>query len=239
MVEKREIDDLIVFGKTVPSEIHDGRATVCTAGYSQELGLIRLYPTTVFSPLKRWNIVSVPVEKDKQDSRFESWKIQGSKREWTQLHKKIEVVGKLTSSKREKLISSLVDECVLDLNDERRSLGIVKPIIEKCYFKEEPNYDPTTQMELFGGFKPTTKRQYPVVPRIRYRCTDCKTRTHHDQQVLEWGFFEWMRKNPNNIEQVWDNVRIHSDDREKYFFVGNQRNQRTSFMIISVLTFQK
>lgn len=239
MIEKRVIDDLIVLGKAVPSEIHDGRATVCTAGFSEELGLVRLYPTNVFSPLTRWNIVKVPVERDKQDSRCESWKIQGSKREWEHLHEKIEVVGQLSKSKRHDLVAGLIDTCVLDINDEHRSLGIIKPVIEKCYFKEEPNYDPTTQQELFGGFKPTTKKQYPEYPRIRYRCSDCKAKTHHDQQVLEWGFYEWMRKNPNNIEQVWENVRIHSEDREKYFFVGNQRNQRTSFMIISVLTFKK
>lgn len=239
MIEKRVIEDLIVLGKSVPSEIHNGRATVCTAGYSYELGLVRLYPTNVYSPLKRWNIVRVPVEKDPQDSRFESWKIQGSKREWTRLHEKIEVVDQLHRSERQKLIASMVDGCVLDLNQERRSLGIVQPVIEKCYFKEEPNFDSTAQQELFGGFKPTTKKQYPEYPRIRYRCTECKTKTHHDQQVLEWGFYEWMRKNPDNIEQVWENVRINSDDREKYFFVGNQRNQRTSFMIISLLTFKK
>jgi hypothetical protein len=238
MLEKKVITDFVVLGKAVPSEIRDGRVTVCTAGYSEELGLVRLYPTNYRSPLKRWNVVEVPVEKDPQDNRFESWKIQGSKREWTQLHKKIDVVSKLDRNSGYKLVKDLVEDCVLDINDERRSLGVVKPIIKECYFQEEPNYDPTIQRTLFEGFKPTTKRQYPEFPKIKYRCLGCRTKTHHDQQVLEWGFYEWMRKNPENIEQVWENVGIFSKDKEIFFLVGNQRNQRTSFMIISVLRFK-
>lgn len=239
MVEKRVIDDLIILGKAVPELTKNRRATVCTAGYSPELGFVRIYPTNVFSPLKRWNIVSVPVERDSQDTRDESWKIQGSRSEWERLHKKMDVVGQLRRKEdRLKLVRDLIDGCVFDINDVHRSLGIIKPVIKKCYFEEETNYDPTVQETLYGGFTPTTKRQYPVKPKIVYRCSDCRTKTEHNQQVLEWGLYEWMRKNPDNIEQVWDNVGVQSDDWDCNFLVGNQARERTSFMIISILRFK-
>ena len=62
----RIISDLIVLGRAIPEEISDHRQTICVAGYSKELGLIRLYPTRWDSPLKRWNIVKVPVERPRR-----------------------------------------------------------------------------------------------------------------------------------------------------------------------------
>jgi hypothetical protein len=53
--------------------------------------------------------------------------------------------------------------------------------------------------------------------------------------VLEWGFYEWMRKNPDNIEQVWENAKFNSPKHQIYFFVGNMRDHRTAFLITSTL----
>lgn len=237
--ERLIIDDMVILGRAVPEQIKNGRVTVCTAGYSKKLGFVRIFPTKTIMPLKRWNIVKVPVERDLRDSRLESWKIQGSKREWDRLSEKIQVIGKLHPRYRLNLVANLVDNCVKDLNEVKRSLGMVKPNIEKCYFCPEENFDPTLQETLFGTPLASTKKQYREYPKIEYRCSHCKTKTHHDQTVLEWGFYEWMRKNPENHEQVWENALINSPKHDCFFLVGNMRDRRTAFLIISILRLQK
>lgn len=233
------IDDFIVLGRGCPERIKDGRITVCTAGYSHKLGFIRIYPTKMDMPLRQWSIVKVPVERNPQDIRKESWKIQGAKSEWERLSEKIQIIGKFKPEKRLNLIANLVDDCINTINEEKRSLGIVKPIIEKCYLSEQEDYDMSTQLTLLGMPLPKVKKQYPIIPRIRYRCTNCKSINPHDQQVLEWGFYEWIRKNPDKADQVWENAHIYSPKHEIFLFVGNLFRRRNVFVIISVLRLPK
>lgn len=234
------MDDLVILGRACPELIRDGRITVCTAGYSEKYGFVRVYPTTLYMPWKQWDVVSVPLERNPHDNRKESWKIQGSKKEWDTLHNKISIVDKLTNKKeRAHLVSNLVDGCVSNINQDKRSLGIVKPHIKKCFFTKIDDYDSTNQIDLSGLPLPKVKDQYSIQPRISYRCGECTTKKNHDQQVLEWGFYEWIRKNPNNPEQVWDNAQINSDKHEIYFFLGNHFVHRRSFFIISVLRLPK
>jgi hypothetical protein len=232
----RLLSDLIVLGRACPEPIKDGRITVCLGGYSRTLGFVRIYPTRTDTCWHRWDIVRVEVEKDKRDMREESWKIAGSRTEWENLSSKIKVVGHLPRSERRNLIANLVDDCVKDINEARRSLGIVKPNILDRYFADNPLYGQIFQQALPGlGESTKVKRDFPVEPRVKYRCSNCKSKGPHKQKVLEWGFYEWIRKNPDNIGQVWKNARFDSPEHDIYFFVGNQFNHRTSFLVISTL----
>jgi len=237
--EKLVIDDLIVLGRAVPEPIRNGRVTVCTGGYSHRLGFIRIYPTKPSTRMHRWDIIEVPVERDQRDTRTESWKIQGSKSEWERLDRKVKVVGALKSKERLNLIANLTDNCVKDIDEAKRSLGIVKPFIKKCYFCPEEEYDPSLQTTLFGPPLPSTKKQYREFPKIQYRCSRCRAKKYHDQTVLEWGFYEWMRKHPEKRWQVWENARLFSSEHDCFFFVGNMRDRRTAFLIISILRLRK
>lgn len=236
------IDDLIVLGKGSPDRMRDGRVSVCTAGYSHKLGFVRIYPTKRDAPLKRWNIIKVPVEKNPQDSRQESWKIQGSKAEWSHLSEKIEKVGELKRRDRLNLIGNLVDApaCVETIREEGRSLGIIKPEIIKTFFAERDKYDPAIQTTLLEGYGVMVKANYPYQPRVEYTCPDCQTKGgKHNQQIIEWGIYEWMRRNPSKLDQVWENLRLDSPDHEIYFFVGNILTHQNRFLIISCLPLPK
>jgi hypothetical protein len=236
----RLIDDLIILGRACPEPIKDGRITVCLGGYSQALGFVRIYPTRTDMAWKQWDIVRVEVEKDDRDTREESWKIAGSRTEWDNLSGKIEIVDNFPRGKWRDLIANLVDNCVQDINEAHRSLGIVKPNIVRRYFADNPLYGQMFQGVLPGFGEPTkVKHDFPVEPRVVYRCSVCKTQNPHDQQVLEWGFYEWIRKNPDNINQVWKNALIDSPKHDIYFFVGNQFKHRTSFVVISILRVPK
>ena len=138
------IDDLIILGRAVPSELRDHRRTICTAGYSLSKGFIRIYPTSYDSPLMRWNIVKVEVERPvtpRFNGRPESWKIVGSREEWKYIKDKIEVVDEFPREEWPNLLPSLVDGCVCDIEDADRSLGIIKPKeILDTYFEDNKDY---------------------------------------------------------------------------------------------------
>jgi len=240
----RIIDDLIIIGRSIPEEISDHRQTICVAGYSSELGLIRLYPTRWDSPLNRWNIVKVPVEKPirpQYDPRPESWKIQGSRSEWSRLSDKIEVVGRMRKkADKIKLARSLVFPCVSQLRDAGRSLGVIKPDICDYYYVENPRKKNVKQQSLDDSFRVLVKDNFEYIPKIKYTCSECGAQQPHDQQLLEWGFYEGMRKRPDDIEGVWDNLGFHELDNWDYFFVvGNLFTKPKAFNIISILRFKK
>jgi hypothetical protein len=235
------IKDLIILGRACPEPLSDGRVTVCMAGWSETLGFTRIYPTRTNMPWKRWDVVEVEVEQNERDNRVESWKIAGSKEEWDKLAEKVKIVSRINSNnERRNLVANLTDDCVNIINDQKRSLGIIKPDqIFNTYFSDNPDYGELFQMGLPGLTELDTiqtKRDFSSEPRIRYRCPKCQTQQgYHDQKILEWGFFEWFRKNPTNKEQVWENAGFGRENTDIYLFVGNQAAHRTSFLVISVL----
>jgi hypothetical protein len=190
----------------------------------------------------QWDIIQVELEKNSQDTRIESWKIAGSRSDWENLASAVTVVGHIkASADRRNLIGNLTDECVNVINEAKRSLGIIKPTILKAYFQHNRSYGQLFQQAMPGFTElddTMVKRDFSQEPRMTYQCPNCQTSSlRHDQVILEWGFYEWMRKNPEKIDQVWQNADIDDESKDKYLFVGNQAAHRNSFMIISVLRF--
>lgn len=242
---KTKINDLVVLGMAIPQHLKDGRTTVCLGGYSREHGFIRVYPTKPDMGLSRWDVIEVEVEKNSSDTRQESWKIVGSRDNWEDLGRSIRKVGRVKDvSERWNLVTENTAECVSSLNEKHQSLGFIKPqVIHKMYFGKNQQYGQPVQLALFSSHAKkwaAVKHDYPVLPRLKYSCEHCRTQQgFHDQSVLEWGFYEWMRKNPNNIEQVWENARFLSEDHEIYLFVGNQQNKRNSYLVINSIPLNK
>ncbi|MGI0012689.1 MAG: hypothetical protein ACREBU_04485 [Nitrososphaera sp.] len=238
------MDDVVVLGNAVPDEISDNRFTVCTAGYSPKYGLLRIYPVPPRAPMKRWNVVQIPLERNPKDTREESWKIQGSRQEWDDLHRKIRVHKELTRKEWMALLETLHSKygvsCVQDLNEQKLSLGVIKPEIQGYRFEERPRYDPSVQMTLDSVQQFLTINNYAEQPRITYRCgAGCKSKKPHDQQLIEWGAYEWMRNSPNEKHKLWENLRLNDPEWDISFLVGNQSLYRTAFMIISVFRFKR
>jgi hypothetical protein len=231
-----QIDDLIVLGRSHPEPISDGRHTVCLGGYSPTYGYIRLYPTRMgMSELERWNIVSVPVEYDGEDHREESYKIQGSKEDWDNLHTKVEQVGKLSKAQQIQLVDELATDCPSQLNEDRISLGLVKPETVHDIYLDDTDGD-TVQIDLTGR-KLMGKTDFDHKLYINYTCDNCQQKTPHDQHVIEWGVYEFWKRN-DDPERVKDALGFNNDDHH-YFFVGNLRNHPTAYIIISVLRFKE
>lgn len=235
MSDPQVIEDLVILGRGAPDQMRDGRITICTAGWSDRLGFVRVYPTRTTSPLRQWNVVRVTVERSPSDSRKESWKILGSKNEWDRLDSKIEVLSQLGKPERRHLVRRLISGCVNETNDALGSLAVIKPVQLEGYLSERSDVDTAIQRTLFGPDLERTKGGYGYQPRLRYRCSRCTAADGHDQQLIEWGCYEWFRKEPGKEAQVFENLRIGDPDWEHHLFVGNQANHRRSFLTIGVL----
>lgn len=235
-----EIDDLIILGRSWSELLRDGRYAVCVAGYSEKLGFVRIYPTRIFSPLKAWNIVKVDVERNKSDTRKESWKIVGSKNEWDSLDRNIKVIGNLKREKRIELLNRLATDETEHLREKNRSLGLVKPEILGWELRST-GVEPAVQTTL-TGMKLKTKKDFRFKPYISYRCLpSCSSKEPHNQQLIEWGAYMWINKHKEKKDQekVFENLRLADSSWEKYFLVGNLAHKRKTFMIISVMRFKK
>ncbi len=236
-LEKIVMDDVIVLGNAVPDFISNNRTSICTAGYSPTHGLIRIYPVPINSEMHRWNIVEVPLERNPADTRVESWKIQNSRTGWNRINSQIRLIGKVKEADRPHILKSITSsfgvDCVHELNQKKRSLGFVSPTVENYRFVERDDYQPPNQT-LYGGTAFLTIKNYRYQPRIRYRCSNCESKRAHDQQSVEWGVYEWMRKNPNKKDEVWKILGLTGRSENPKFLIGNQKLHRTSFLVITV-----
>lgn len=238
-VTQEVIDDLVVLGRAGPELISDGRHTVCLGGWSESKGFVRLYPTHKFSEAQRWNKIKVPVEQDRShDWRDESYKIQGSQRDWDTLYEKIEVVDKLSKDEWVSLIKDIPTTCPNRLNDEKKSMGLVKPAeIHGAELREVDDPDPI-QTDIEGN-RLRSKGTFPYKLHIEYTCEDCEAVGNHDPHCIEWGVYKWWENHPDEADQVIDNLRLFDEDYKKYFFIGNQKNHPRGFIIISVIRWKE
>ena len=243
--EEKIIKDMIILGQAAPVEISGARKSICTAGWSPNEGMVRLYPVPTTTKARMWSKVQVPVIRNTQDVRYESWKIKGSSSEWETLNQKIIDSGRITvKSQKLEVLSTIMENhtygCVNELNDEKGSLGIIIPKNIEGYFIDRKQFEKTTQMTLDSEVKFVTSENYPKVPMIKYTCSNCKAKGgFHRQQLLAWEAYEWMRQKPNDLDGLWTNLGFHDPEYVKYFLVGNQAYHLKSFMIISVIRFKK
>lgn len=128
--------------------------------------------------------------------------------------------------------------CIGDINDKKLSLGIIVPKIIDKKFEVRKNVKTTFQTTLVNDNLFMTVNNYAIRPVISYRCPKCRAKKQHNQGVLEWGVFEFLRKDQTNKEKVWENLRIDDSGYDKIFLVGNMNQHRSKFLIISIFRYK-
>jgi hypothetical protein len=73
------------------------------------------------------------------------------------------------------------------------------------------------------------------LPRVEYACSRCRSAKGHDQQILEWGIYEWFRKHPGKEDKVWENLFSKEAKQDVLFVVGNLARHPNSFVVVSIL----
>lgn len=230
------LEDFVMLGTTVPEPRSDGRVFVCSAGVSPELGkLVRIYPLARRNVPHRWHGYRVPLERNPKDSRPESFKVAGDRSPGA--HEDInglfeQVQGPVASAKRPALMRRYAVGSIKEANAKRLSLAIVHPDAIELTFDHNPDSPDSPQMALFDtpGDTPSGAGRFPWMPRINF----------HDElgwnhlMLRDWGTFEFQRKNGGDYFRSRLAGALHLDENSS-LLVGNLNNQRTAWLVISVL----
>lgn len=224
---------VFIIVKTTPTPSEKYRETVCTAGVTEDGTFIRLYPFSYryFSDeekFKRYQWISIDVEKSSKDPRPESYKahkdtlkVEESVKDWSQ---------------RKKLIfkNPVYDMC--DLKDVKRtdfSLAIVKP--RDVEFKVhrgkkewgEKQKTILRQNYLFDNERKELKK-VPYTFAYKYRCDNPSCKGHvqiiHDWEITAayWRFLKQYENESLALEKLKNlfNDRFCSKEIDLHFFVG-------------------
>lgn len=233
------LQDVVILGRAAPEELSDHRRTTCTGAWSENRGFIRIYPIkSVNSDLfNRWDVVNIKAKRNPQDTRAESWKL--AHRDYESC---VEIVGEYPREQRATLLTNLEDDCVQDINEAGRSLGIIKPDgTPSLYFEDwDDEDDDSIQSRLINDpeqWLPDTRDEFDYEIRIRFTCSDCNTsQGYHDKTLLEWGAY--LAVENNNLsegEELEPFYNLDDEDYNHWIFVGNQAHERTSFIAINLL----
>jgi hypothetical protein len=215
------VEDFVMLGRTAPVDSKKYGKSVCSAGYSKELGqFIRVYPLPPNSKIKKWSLCKIPLTRSGHDNRHESWRLNNN---GTIDESVVEVIGSVNKQTEFDCLGKY-STTIGTLNDQRKSLGIIRLDDYVCHY-DKLSQDEERQQDIFWA-NLNIPNQFR--PRIRF--------DNHDLQLLDWGCREYLRKNPNEPERLWDALLLKRRDYEHLAFVGNMNAHRTSWQIISLIS---
>lgn len=229
------LHDFVMLGTTVPEQRRrDGRTFVCSAGYHEGHGLIRIYPLGMQGAPRRWTRNTVAVERNPEDSRKESWRLAGDRT--PESHSAINLrsftpwatVGK--SQRADLVPDRFYVESIAQANAERRSLALLRP--SSVDFQWTPPDSSkridVDQLELLSFERPDGRPER--LPRLIFTDTDGR----HALQVREWGLHELIRRNSLDYaaQHAEKALRLSAAST---LLIGNINAHRNSWLVISVL----
>jgi hypothetical protein len=225
-----------LLAKSIPEfDKRDGKLYTCSLGYSPQLGLIRIYPLPVKGMVK-WGIYEVEVEKNKRDSRRESWKLSSYARHenWVNFDKDFKFLGKANNTyktKITKLLQSIIYPSISELNKDRKSIGVL--LVDKInpHWDKNDRYINTCQVGMFddvdlADFTKYTKETKEKQARVIFRDGDGS----HNLQLNEWQYTEYQRK----FGATKDAFRFINTTGKNLILIGNMLQYQNSWMVLGV-----
>jgi hypothetical protein len=223
------LEDVIMLARTVPEPSKRYGVKVCSVVYSPELkGLIRIYPLLPNERIRSRHTLRVELERNRMDSRRESFK----KINYSLTGNVVQKEG------LESIFDSLVSEDISELNDQRKSLGIIKTNLNDCRFemKSKKDVEDPRQLCLFQSpdlntQKLMTGQDYKHIPYVVVP----GQKQQKNLQIREWGIYELIRKNDGVISDKYLTGIFKGED--VYFIVGNMNGCRSVWIVCSFYTF--
>lgn len=223
--------------KTVPEySKRDGTLYTCSIGISPELGLIRIYPLPP-TGMKKWGIYELEVERNKRDSRKESWKLSSYSRKdnWTGFTQDVKYIRDANKNKVLSYLSNYIAPSISYLNEQRKSIGLIKANSLHGYWDANNKFINTKQIGMFedvelAWFASYTKSTKQKESRVKFIDQDGQ----HDLQLNEWGLYEYQRKFGAKKEAF----RFINGKTDSYLMVGNMHNYRSTWIGMSVFQIQ-
>ena len=231
------IEDFVMLGTTVPEPNSDGRVFVCSAGVSEEYRkLIRIYPLARRNAPRRWAVHRVHLVRNPRDNRDESFQVVGDRRpgshQW--INYKFELVkDSYPVGARAALLSRYIIGSIQEANAKRLSLAIIQPDEIELDFEANQAPGESPQLTLFDSGtseQESGARRFAWMPRLRFH-DECG---QHNLMLRDWGVFELQRKHDESyfLENLHGALHLGPSSS---LLVGNMNNQRTTWLVISVL----
>lgn len=219
--------------KTVPElSKRDGNVYTCSVGYSPQLGFIRVYPLPLYS-MKRWHRYEIEVEKNKRDSRAESWKLSSYTRfdNFIGFEKEIICKGKNDSSSIIAMMQKQITPSLSRLNEQRASIGFLMVNNVRPYWDVNDRYINTKQIGMFADveiadFSKYMKETKERESRITFKDGDGT----HDLQLNDWQYYEYQRQHGANSGAF----RFIEVDKKSILVVGNMFSYRSKWICLGV-----
>ena len=212
------LSEYTLVARAMPDEHQELGTAICSVGLCPDKGLIRVYPLLAEVPMSQWRTYEVAIEKDASDTRIETWKPDLSFAPHEIANKKkdrYKLIGMMTKH--------WLAESIDDLNAEKRSLAVVIPErITGLEFRERKADERSSSY---------CKKMVSKQPRISYELGGKK----HNQQLMEFGCYQWLVKQSGRPGNLWDNLGFYNKNFRHVFLVGNYRTHRNSWGIISVM----
>jgi hypothetical protein len=230
------VEDFVMLRRTEPTESKKNGVAVCSAGYSRELRqLIRIYPLPWKNNIGSWTKCRIPLRRPRQDSRYESWRIDGGETAQEAV-RSVQVLGVANRDEEYDVLEKMSATSIAELNGQRRSLGIIKPMAMRGSFKRREDVDPDEQLVLFDRLVadgPTHRSD--LIPQLEF----CDEDGPHRLSLREWGCSEYLRKHRAKADSLWSALNLQRSDYEHLLLVGNQANARTSWLVIGLISRKK
>jgi hypothetical protein len=228
------IDDFTLLGWTEPHPTKRSGNCICAAGYSRKLNqFLRIYPIPFpfYIDIRRWDLLSFPVERNPKDHRTESWKIAYLDRDRNALSRLIKRVGRTNAGCEHCWLQSHRSASIEELNAEKRSLGFVG-VSELTPSFRQRLIDPRMATDSLFWEDNVSLEQGSWIPELEFKNVDG---TKNKIQLLEWGCSEYLRKNSFNQEKLWKALMISRPEYRHFLFVGNNNKHRTTWLGIALL----
>jgi hypothetical protein len=224
----------VVLAKSIPEySKRDEICYTCSLGYSPEMGLIRVYPLPVVS-MNKWDIYEIIVEKNKYDTRNESWKLSSyaRKESWMGLSKDVVYLGKANPEKMISIIANYKTSSLKELNANKKSIGLIDIKEYRLYWEKNKRHIDSRQYGLFedveiADFTKYTKESKDKEARIYFR----DTKGEHDLQYNEWQVYEFQRR----FKATDEAFRFMKN--KNLLFVGNMHNYRTAWIALGMFEY--
>lgn len=228
--------DYILFARSIPEHSKRyGDLFSCSLGYSPTLkDLVRIYPIPLKN-MKAWNMYRMEVEKNKLDSRYESFKLKShSKYEgWVGFEKDVLFMAEYKKHSVFNMLCSigLCDSTIDQLNINKKSIGIIKIDSLKCYWDVNERYINKNQLGLFEDVGLEDWTSYTKESKqLEARACFLSNGKTHDLQINEWGVYEFYRKysgqyNMNDAFRNWQ--------KAKHLLIGNLHSHRNVWSVLN------
>lgn len=219
--------------KTIPEwSKKDNCLYTCSIGFSPELGLIRIYPLPI-SGMVKWGIYEIEVERNKRDTRTESWKLSSysRKEEWVNFTDDCILVNTFNKSHLYEYAKRYIYPSISKMNKLRISIGFIESNKIRCKWDSNDKYLDTTQYGLFEDVELSkhtnyTKDTKEKVSRILFNDEDGL----HNVQFNEWGIYEYQRKYGAKEEAF----RFINTNDPQLILCGNMHNIRSKWIGLGI-----